>query len=409
VATPTKTPFTPYQRRLFAFLSVATFFEGYDFIALTQILPNLRADMQLGREDGARLVALINAGTVIAYLLIRRADRWGRRRVLTITIVGYTVFTFLSGLATGPLLFGGFQFMARVFLIGEWVISMIIAAEEFPDDRRGTVIGVVNAFSSFGAITCAGLVPTLLSAPWGWRTVYFVAIAPLVIVAFARRGLRETRRFEELAEHGTSRSLFDIWRSPHRGRVMKLGCIWFLSYIATQNAVTFWKDFAVNERGLTDAEVGRSIVMGAVLAMPLVFMAGKLIDVIGRRGGAAVIFSLTALGTFGIYTFEGLWPLRLALVLGIFGASAYLPVLNAFTTELFPTERRADGFAWANNLIGRLGYVASPAVIGTFAEVYGWGPVIRGTAVFPLIVIVLVLWWLPETKNKSLEETAATA
>ncbi len=95
-----KTKLTPYQRRLFLFLSVATFFEGYDQIALTQILPELRADFGVDESAAGFMVAAINVGTILAYLLIRRADRWGRRRVLAITIAGYTLFSLLSGLSS---------------------------------------------------------------------------------------------------------------------------------------------------------------------------------------------------------------------------------------------------------------------------------------------------------------------
>ena len=77
---------SPYQKKLFFFLSVATFFEGFDFLALTQILPELRADWGLTKSTAGILVAFINAGTILAYLLVRKADAWGRRRVLTITI-----------------------------------------------------------------------------------------------------------------------------------------------------------------------------------------------------------------------------------------------------------------------------------------------------------------------------------
>ncbi len=62
--------FTPYQRRLFLFLSVATFFEGYDFLALTQLLPNLRAEMGLGLEASGYLVAFVNIGAVLAYIIV---------------------------------------------------------------------------------------------------------------------------------------------------------------------------------------------------------------------------------------------------------------------------------------------------------------------------------------------------
>ena len=65
---------TPYQRKLFLFLSVATFFEGYDFFALTQILPNLRADMDLPREASGYIVGIVNIGTILAFWLVRRAD-----------------------------------------------------------------------------------------------------------------------------------------------------------------------------------------------------------------------------------------------------------------------------------------------------------------------------------------------
>src|SRR5690349_20865852 len=102
-------PFTPYQKRLFAFLSVATFFEGYDFMALTQILPELRKSFSLDETAGGILVSFINIGTVLAYFLVRRADRWGRKRVLTLTILGYTTFTFLCGISPNVWAFAACQ------------------------------------------------------------------------------------------------------------------------------------------------------------------------------------------------------------------------------------------------------------------------------------------------------------
>ena len=67
--------FTPYQRKLFVFLSVATFFEGYDAIALTQILPNVRAELGLTELHAGVLVASVNVGTVLAFFFVRRADQ----------------------------------------------------------------------------------------------------------------------------------------------------------------------------------------------------------------------------------------------------------------------------------------------------------------------------------------------
>jgi putative MFS transporter len=401
--------FTPYQRRLFVFLSVATFFEGYDFIALTQILPNLRADMGLGPEQGGYLVTFINIGTVIAYLLVRRADRWGRRRVLTVTIAGYTIFTFLSGLSPNVYAFALLQMLARIFLIAEWATSMVIAAEEFPAARRGMVIGVISAFGSLGSISCAGVVPLLLKTDYGWRSVYLVGIIPLLVLAYARRGLQETRRFaEQVKARGSepARPFTYILKTPYRRRVIELGLIWMMTYVCTSTAVTYWKEFAVAERGFSDAQVGRAIAVAATVSLPLVFLAGKLLDVIGRRRGAAVIFGSSALGTISCYSLHGELWLTLALIVGIFSSSAVLPALNAFTTELFPTELRGDAFAWSNNLFGRITYVLSPMVVAQAAKHVGWGPAVSATAVFPLFALALIFWLLPETRAKELEETA---
>jgi putative MFS transporter len=399
-------PLSAYQRRLLGFLSVAALFEGYDFIALTQILPNLRTEMGIDRQMAGQIVSIINAGTMIAYFLVRGADRWGRRRVLTVTIAGYAAATFMTGLAWDPWVFAGCQMVARIFLIGEYATSMVIAAEEFPEDRRGLSVGLVAACSSLGAIICAGVAPFLLALPIGWRAVYFVGIIPLALIAYARRGLTETRRFAELGERAASRPLLHVFGTPHKNRVFALGAIWFIAYIGTQSTVTFWKDFAVNERGLTDKQVGAAISIAAVVAVPLVFLVPRLLDSLGRKGSAAVVFTVGAIGTVGCYSLYGQVPLTVALVLGIFAASAFLPVLNAMTTELFPTEIRAEGYAWSNNVLGRIGYVISPLVVGYAAERFGWGPVIRSTAVADIAVIALVFLLLPETKGRSLEETS---
>ncbi|WP_437487888.1 MFS transporter [Sorangium sp. So ce1014] len=404
-----KTPFTPYQRRLFWFLSVASFFEGYDYLALTQILPNIGAEMGLAARHEGLLIGVINSGTMIAYLLVRKADQWGRRRVLTITILGYTLFSVLTGFAPNVYVFAVLQLLARIFLIGEWAVSMVYAAEEYPSDRRGMVIGVIQAFSSLGSIVCAGVVPLLLSTSYGWRSVYFVGGIPLLVMAVARRGLRETARFEQAAaarEGEGAQPFMRIWRSPHRGRMLQLALIWGLTYVCTQNAVTFWKTFAIRERGFSDAEVGASITFAAVVSMPLIFASGKLLDVMGRRAGAVIIYVLAAAGVLGAYSLGSRAGLTVALVFAIFGASGVLPVLNAYNSELFPTHLRADALAWSNNLLGRIGYILSPIGVGVAAEQMGWGQAVSATAIFPVIALALILWLLPETRGKELEETA---
>jgi putative MFS transporter len=395
-----------YQWRLLAFLSVATFFEGFDFMALSQILPEIREELGLSIDAAGVMISVINVGTVFAFLLIRKADAWGRRRVLTITIAGYTIFTGLTALSQSIWDFTLFQLIARMFLIAEWATAMVFAAEEFPADKRGLVMGLTQGFASLGSVVCAGVAPLLLSSDLGWRMVYLVGIVPLVLVAFARRSLKETSRFKQQSA-GRKVGLMDLLGGPYRGRVLLMGLLWALTYLGMSNAVTFWKDFAVNQRGYTDGQVGMALTIAAVVSMPMVFASGKLLDIAGRRIGAGFIYIGGIIGVAGAFTLTDPTLLNIALIFAIFGVSGVLPVLNAYSTELFPTDVRGDAFGWANNILGRIGYVLAPALVGFTATWIGLGNAMAVSMIFPLIALVIILATLPETSGRELEDTSA--
>jgi putative MFS transporter len=400
---PPRSPLTPYQRKLFFFLSVATFFEGFDYIALTQLLKPIREEFGLDYPEGQFLVSMINIGAVAAYGLIRYADVAGRRRVLSITIAGYTTFSLLSAFAPGAWLFGLLQFGARAFLLAEYVVSMVYVVEEFPADRRAFAVGVIQGVNSLGAIVCAGVVPMLLKLPWGFRSVYLVGGVPLLLVMFLRRGIRDTQRFLN-RETEPPRSLFRIFKTPHWRRLPLLATIWALTYLCTYVIINNFKDYTVLERGFDDVLVSRALMIAAVGSMPLVFLSGKLLDAIGRKPGALVIFGITSLSTWFAFTTHGFWMITLGLTGCIFCASAVMPVLNSITLELFPTEVRADGYGWANSLLGRVGYVAGPSLVGLMSPQLGIGNATALTAIFPLLALALILWRVPETGGKELED-----
>jgi putative MFS transporter len=402
----TDTPFTPYQRRLFAFLSVATFFEGYDFFAVTQVLPHLAREHGLDESQKGLVLSVVGIGTMLSYFVVRLADVLGRRRVLTITIVGYTLATLVTAVSQGIVMFTLAQVVARAFLIGEWAISMVIAAEEFPAERRGFVIGLIQGASSLGYIVCSAVVPLLVQTGLGWRTVYFVGVVPLLFMAVARRDLRETARFEA-ASAPVKPSIFRIFGTKHRGKLLILSAIWFLALIAPHNAVSFWKIFVGQERGFTEKQIGGSIAIAAVAALPLVFATGKLIDRVGRKWGATIVFAVSIVGTSTAYMLHGRVPLTVALIAGIFGASGYLPILNAYTAELFPTELRGDAFAWAATFLGRISYVISPFLVGAAVDRVGhYEDVMPWLSVFTFLAWLGIVLLLPETTGKDLEETS---
>lgn len=397
-----------YQKRLLIFLSVATFFEGFDFIALVQVLPKIVEEMQLEAASTGLMVALINVGAILSFLIVYLADRYGRRPLLIITIAGYTICSLLTGFAGSVWAFAAIQLLARVFLIGELAVGMIYAAEEFPAERRGRVIGNLQVAATLGTIFCAAITPLLLSSTLGWRGLYFVGTIPLIILAYARRNLKETRRFETRQVSASNTSLADMLaflKGPYRKRILLVASIWCLTYLCTQSLITFWNLHAVQALGMTYQDVSKCVMMAALGATPLLFMVGRLLEV-GRRRASIVVYSLLVLGALGAYNASGMLWLTLSLMLSVFAVAGIVPILNAYTVELFPTELRGSAFAWCNSLLGRSGYVLSPLLVGWGASHYGYGPAVTATIIFPLIALVLILRHLPETAGRSLEDTS---
>lgn len=397
-----------YQRRLLVFLSVATFFEGFDFIALVQVLPKIVEEMQLRAADTGLMIALINVGAILSFLIVYLADRHGRRPLLVVTIAGYTLCSLLSGFAGSAWAFAAIQLLARVFLIGELAVGMIYAAEEFPAERRGRVIGNLQVAATLGTIFCAAITPPMLASALGWRGLYFVGTIPLIMLAYARRNLKETGRFQtrEVARSSTSLAgMLAFLKGPYRKRILLVATIWCLTYLCTQSLITFWNLHAVQALGMTYKDVSRCVMMAALGATPLLFMVGRLLEV-GRRRAAIVVYSLLALGALGAYNLSGMLWLTLSLMLSVFAVAGIVPILNAYTVELFPTELRASAFAWCNSLLGRSGYVLSPLLVGWGASRFGYGPAVTATVVFPLIALALILRHLPETAGRTLEDTS---
>lgn len=402
-----KVPLTAYLRRLLVFLCLVSFFDGYDFYAISQTLPELRASFALTPAAGTRLLALVNLGTLAAYLLVRLADRWGRRPILLLCLAGYSGASFGSALAPGSQSFLLAQLAVRFFLVSALAMVVLYAVEEYPADRRGRILGMIQSCFSFGAIACAIITPRLVQTSLGWRAVYVLGSASAVLLLFCLLDLRETARFLSLRELKVPAPLLPrLLPSPHQQRMLQLAVIWILTFLFNQSTTVFWKEFARGERGFNNQRIGALIAIGAVVALPLVAWSGRLLDRIGRRRSATVIYLTMAAAALGAYSQLPERLLLVPLILLIAGTGAAVALLNAWTAESFPTDLRGDAFAWANSLLGRLGFVLAPLFVSVLVEPLGWGRAISVTAGFPLVALLLIWRWLPETAGKDLDEPA---
>src|SRR5205085_8599925 len=129
-------------------LSVATFFEGYDTFVLALVLASILATLGGTESEAGVLRAIVGVGAVAGFVLAAQADRIGRRRLLLVTIVGYTAATVATALAQNLAWLTAAQFVAQIFLAAEWAVAITMVVEEFPRHERGRALGIVTSMNT---------------------------------------------------------------------------------------------------------------------------------------------------------------------------------------------------------------------------------------------------------------------
>jgi putative MFS transporter len=407
---------TPYLWGLLAMLASATFFDGFDAAILATVAPFVQQQYGLDDRAWGAVVGIARVGAVISFFVLVFADRYGRRLLITLTILGYALFTGLTALSTTVESFTFYQLAARIFLAAEFALSLIIIGEEYPTRWRGFGIALLSGVAAVGTIAA------FLSAGWvlehyDWRTMYVIGLIPLGLIFLFRLGMRETRRYEEIARERGDQSWAQMWahlrvpfQKQYRGRTLLVTLIWNCNHVVTSPATTFWTIHAARNLGYDAAQYGLVVAVGYLagflLGSPL---AAWLMNNVGRRWTCAGFYIAAAVAIFFLFWAES--PdmlLQMALmsltVVCFLGANA---ATNTYATELFPTAIRATGYSWTTNLFGRIMEFATPALIGALAIEWGIPIAVGVMAIGPIVGALIVLIFAPETRGLTLEEIEA--
>ncbi|MCG8591537.1 MAG: MFS transporter [Proteobacteria bacterium] len=428
-----------YLVLLFVLLSTATLFDGFDSALFGFAAPEVRETLGISLEDWGYVSAATRFGVMASFLFLLSADRFGRRAVLLFTVVGFTVFNGLTALVTETWQFTLCQMLARLFLTAEYALAIVTIGEEFPAAVRGRAIAILTSLATVGVMVMAKLQPYLLlpeGAPgnWlhdtgaagvsvlqgalglerdgeSWRALYLLGAVPLVIVLVLRVLMRETRRFEAVQEDRGTRGWQDHardallpFRRAYRRRSAIVILLWNCVFIVTGPSVVYWVIFAREELGLTASQVGDVVFWGYAGGVAGHFVAGDLVDRIGRKGTCAAFYALASASILLLYQVPTLWGQYVFMIATVFCFGAAMTATHVYASELFPTEIRATGYGWTTNFFGRVTEVLTPAAIGFLIPWFGIPNAIAVVAVGPLLGAILVYRYAPETRGLTLEQ-----
>lgn len=407
--------FTEHQWRILGLIGFASLFMRYDGAVLQLALPQIQNSLGITDAALSNTVALIELGSIPAFFLMLAADRIGRRRLLLITIVGYTLMTGATAFVTSINLFIALQFLARVFLMAEVMLASVVIAEEFPPDARGRGIGALAAIAANGFGVAALFFAFVEILPFGWRSLYFVGLGPLLILVSLRRGLPETAHFQKQREARAQvvtneegfvanlQPILDLVRA-YPSRFFAISAIVFLYGVATSAAFFYDPTYLQQEHGWQPWHITMLTIGGGFGALFGNTIAGNVGDFLGRK--RATIFFLVAMPILiaAFYNVSG-WLLAVIWALMLFNQMGVGVSIETLGAELFPTSYRSTA-AGARALVAASGTVVSLTAHGLLFNLIGsqWLAVtLLAMVVFitPLLVI-----WLPETSGRTLDEIA---
>ena len=370
-------------------------------------------------------------------------DRFGRAKMLTLTVLIYSVCTGLSAFSTGWADFAAYRFLTGLGVGGVFGLAVALVADTLPDRSRAGALGMLQALSAVGNVT-AGVVSMFIGslesrgvipAGRGWTYMFLVGAIPAFLCVFIQMRLKEPEKWVKAREAGriagvkfgsyTALLGDPRWRSP--ALLGMLLCVsgviglWGIGFFSPELVGDVIKASLIKE-GVPEAEIaGRqqfwigvnSIVQNLGAFVGMLFFT-RMAQSMGRKPAFAIGYVAALVVTvayFQLFNGRGdIWMSAImgACQLGLFaGFAIYLP-------ELFPTSLRSTGTSFCYN-VGRFLAASGPFTMGSLQAALKAGAdtpeaklaAFRNACSYMSCVFLLglvALAFLPETKGRPLPE-----
>ncbi len=387
----------PVQLFVFAFLGWT--FDFYDLVLIGFIKNSVAADLHLTHSTEALMLTIAlstsGIGGIVSGML---ADRVGKRTLLSVTVLTYSLGSLITGLAPSPVVFLLGRAIVGLGVGGEWAIGHSMVAEAVAPKLRGRASAMLQAGEPTG-VALAAIVGYLLAPVVGWRLVLIGSSATALLALVARRSI-----YIPNTPAGRAPSLRDLTGAGVPSRmarawllgVFKLGTYW--------SCYIWLPGFLLREM---HQSVARSVTwmltaqLGQLLGM-LTF--GVYADRFGRRQAFCAYSLLTAAALAPLaFAWQALsahpaafWTVMFALGLG----SGCTAGFGALLAELFPSEIRAGAMGTTYNL-ARAAQLGAPLLVTVAVQGHG----LAGGLSVPLILALMTaswVWTLPETRGIAL-------
>ncbi len=384
---------TPYQKRVLASSAAGLGLESMDIMFLTFALTSIIADLHVNGAAAGLISSITNVGMLLGGVTFGiLADRYGRIKIFTYTILIFALATGAMYFASNIYLVYLFRFLSGIGAGGEYGIGMAIVAEAFPKEKLGKMTSIVAITGQLGSILAA-IIAAIIIPTFGWNALFLFGLLPVVLTFFIRNHLDESSEWKasQLEETQPSASLKELFKTPNLARqtisLMIMAIIQIAGYFGLMN----WLPSIVQKQlGLSVS--GSSLWMIAtIIGMSLgMLLFGRILDTLGARLAYSVFLLVSAVSVFLFVFATNQWTMLIGGAVVGFFANGMFAGYGAIVSRLYPMHIRST----ANNVIINTGRAVggfSSVVIGFLLDKYNLMAVMLFLATLYLISFCIML------------------
>ena len=390
--------------------------DAFDYMIYTFMIPTLIMVWGMSKAEAGYIAtgALISSaiGGWLAGIL---ADKYGRVRILQLTVLWFSVFTFLSGFTHSPEQLMVTRALQGLGFGGEWSVGSVLIAEMISARHRGKAVGLVQSSWAVGwgvSAIAFWIVYALVEEQTAWRVLFWLGALPALLILYIRRHISDPEVFQEtrakLASTGESSNFMLIFK-PGVLRVTIWASLLATGMQGAYYAVTTWlPTFLKTERNLSVFNTSGYLIVLIAGSFAGYLTGAYLSDRLGRRR-CFMLFAICAAILVICYTQIPITD-GVMLVLGFpfgFFLSGIFSGMGAYLSELFPSHIRGSGQGFCYNFGRAVGSIF-PAMIGHLSTTMPLGLAIGYLAAGAYLIVIVACLALPETQGRELTSGTGT-
>ena len=389
---------SPTQKKALFAAWLGYVFDGFDYMLITYVLLDIQKEFAMSTtETSTLLLAAFVARPLGGAIFGSFADKYGRRLAMIVSIVTYSVGTFLCGLSTSYIWLFLFRMIIGMGMAGEYACSSSYAIESWPQHLRTKASAFLVSGFSIGNILASQVIPWV-SQTYGWRMAFFIGLAPVALVLYVRRHAPESEEWAQAKAAGKVNKvpLTDLFTKKQLPITLIIFLVCY-SIFSVNWPVVGLLPLYLKENGY--AENVKSLMFWAGFGILIgTLIAGFIGDKLGEKKTFVYSLLLSLFFLFPVFylpennvlALGALLFFLLATNLGIAG------LVPKYMATFFPAEMRSTGIGFIYNFAA-IGGGVSPVIAAALSERVGLGSALVYVTLFWTIVLVaLVGLRLPE-------------